>query len=195
MKTILLFLLFLSCAHQSQLVIKSQPQKANVSYFNPKSLSYEPLGLTPLTLDSDKSKFSEQELNSMTQIRVEKSGFVSESILIPSERMGSSEIILNLKSNHEWIDKDSASISKMAEDIARKLYNINRLTNANNYASALQEIDILLRNYPETSVFYDIKGSLHLLRKETELARQSFERSIQLRPDNIKTRQILEKLK
>jgi hypothetical protein len=184
-----------SCAHHSQLVVKSKPENATVSYFNTSSQSYETLGQTPLTLDPKSGKISQKELEQMSVLKVEREGYVTENILIPGDRLGSSEIVLNLKSSHEWINKDHNSISKVADEIARKLQLINRQTTSRNYRQAITLVDELLVKYPKTPVFYDIKGSLHVLSDEKDFARQSYQKSMELRPDNMKTREILESLK
>lgn len=191
-----LFLLFLiGCTSAPKLVVKSQPEKATVSYFNQRNLSYEELGKTPFSIDPQSTNLSASEINSISVLKIEKPGYVSENVLIPSERMGNSELLLNLKENEAWINKESSSISRLAEDMARKLLSINRLTSEQQYDRALILVNDLLKKYPEASIFYDMKGSLHLLRNERGPARQSFQRSLELRPDNIKTRQALENLK
>lgn len=194
MKFIIFLLALVSCQTTTGLVVKSTPENATVSYFNKDTVSYEVLGQTPITIDTKNSKLSEARIKEMGVLRVEKPGYVGESILIPGDRLQTTEVVLNLKPNNAWIKKDSSSISKVAEDMARKLHTINRYSNSQNYSAALDLIKDLLATYPEASIFYDIKGSLHMLRNEKDLARQSFQRSVELKPDNMKTREMLEKL-
>lgn len=191
MKQLLLLLLAVGCASRSTLTVKSTPDKAKVSLFNPETLAYEPLGETPFELDPNTLKVPAGE---MSVIRVEKPGHVTENVLLPTDRLRSTEVVLALKQNNQWLRKDHAAVSKLAQEMARRLYSINRFTNEKKYGEALSEADALLRSYPEAPIFYDVKGSLHLLRDEKELAKQSFRRSLELAPDNLQTRRALEKL-
>jgi hypothetical protein len=191
----MLFFVLLSSCRSPRLVIKSTPENASVSYFNQNTQNFELIGQTPLALDPNSGKLSERDLNQMSIIKVEREGYVSENILLPGDRLGSSEVILNLKASHEWLNKDRTSVSKIAEDIARKLQMINRHTNSKNFRLAIEVVDGLLNQYPKTPAFYDTKGSLHLLSNEIELARQSFQKSLELKPDGMKTREILDSLK
>lgn len=191
MKQLFLLLLTTACTSVPKLAVKSTPEKATVSLLNPQTLAYESLGETPLELDPKSVKVPVGE---MSVLRVEKPGFVPENILLPTDRLRTTEVVLALKQNNQWLRKDHASVSKLAQEMARRLYSINRFTNEKKYGEALAEADALLRNYPEAPIFYDIKGSLHVLRDEKDLAKQSFRRSLELAPDNLQTRRALEKL-
>lgn len=190
------FLLFtlISCATGSKISLQSEPDKADVYVFAERSRTFEKLGQTPLILEADDARLKELNANNMSVLRIEKAGHAPENILIPSNKLQDVKVMLNLKQNSEWISKDSASISKVAEDIARSLHQINRETNSRKYSSALERINSLLAKYPETSIFYDIKGSLHLLLSEREEAKRSFKKALELNPSNMKTRKMLENL-
>jgi len=191
---IFILILVISCS-SSKLIVKTKQEKASVSYFDRDTLTYQVLGETPLVIDPKKSKLSKAQINQIAVLRVDKPGYVSESILVTGDRLKNTEIILDLKQNSQWFEKDSSSVSKMAEKIAQDLFTVNKSTANKDYGTALKAVNTLIDSYPEVSMFYDIKGSLHLLKNEKELARQSFKKSIELKPGNIKTKQLLEQLK
>lgn len=193
MKYFFLLLLF-GCATGPKISLQSEPDKADVYVFSEINRSFENLGKTPLILEADDARLKEFNANNMTVIRVEKEGHAPENILIPGNKLQDVKVMLKLKQNNEWISKDNTSISKVAEEIARGLHQINRETNSRKYSSALERINSLLAKYPETSIFYDIKGSLHLLLSEREEAKRSFKKALELNPSNMKTRKMLENL-
>lgn len=130
----------------------------------------------------------------MGVLRVEKPGYVTENVVIPTNTMTSTDVQLNLRENHQWISKESKSISKVAEDIAEHLNQINRNINSRSYSEALVVTNKLINKYPETSIFYDIRGSIHLLLNQKEEAKRNFTKSLELNPSNLKTKALLEKI-
>lgn len=194
MKYLITLTLLASCASNPKLLVKTKQEKATVSYFNRDTLNYEVLGETPLEIGPRKSGLSKMQINSMAVLKVEKPGYVSENILIPGDRLGTTEVVLDLKQNTQWLKKDNVGLNKLAEDIASELYQVNSLSTGREYGQALEKVGKLINNYPSVAIFYDIKGSLHLLRDEKDLARQSFRKSVELKPGNLKTKELLERL-
>lgn len=189
MKNIILLALFVSCSTSSKLTIMTKPEKASVTVYNEKTQTYEPIGETPFSISSKELKDSK-----MGVLRVEKPGYVTENVVIPTNTMTSTDVQLNLRENHQWISKESKSISKVAEDIAEHLNQINRNINSRSYSEALVVTNKLINKYPETSIFYDIRGSIHLLLNQKEEAKRNFTKSLELNPSNLKTKALLEKI-
>lgn len=189
MKIIILTLFLAACSSKSYLTIKTKPESATISAFNEKTQAFEPIGQTPVIIKDQDLAYLESGV-----LKIEKKGFVTENIIFPAGSISSTEITFQLKENHEWIGKESKSISKVAEDIAKTLHQINRHTSAREYNSALTLSNTLIDKYPDTSLFYDIRGSIYLLLNQREEARRNFQKSLELSPGNLKTKALLEKI-
>lgn len=189
MKKFIPLLILVGCSTTSKLTVMTKPEKATVTYYNEKSQSYESIGETPFSISGKQLKE-----NKMGVLRVEKPGYVTENIVIPTTSLGSTDVSLNLRENSQWISKESKSISKVAEDIADHLNQINRYTNSRSYTEALGVTNKLINKYPETSIFYDIRGSIHLLLNQKEEAKRNFQKSLEINPANLKTKALLEKI-
>lgn len=79
--------------------------------------------------------------------------------------------------------------------LTKKIQLINSLVAGQSYDDAIKEINLLIQEYPQNYVFYDMEGSVQFIKGNHELAKESFEKSIRLNPKNKEAKLMLEKSK
>lgn len=185
---------FLGCSlfkgKESSLSINSSPAEAKISILTSDG-NYKELGTTPFksqeTLGNDKSDF--------IILKIEKSGYSPEILHLEKQNHKSIEYRAVLKELDTWNDKDLEKSSFVANKLASKMQNINALVWKKDYDKALLGIKALIEQYPKASTFFDIEGSIYLLRNQKKEAIASYERSLSLEPNKVETKKIIQKLK
>ena len=79
----------------------------------------------------------------------------------------------------------------MPNNIAKRVQTINSQIMKKDLTIALKETNKLLEQYPKAYIFYDIKGSIHLLKGDKKLALASLKKSLSLNPENVQTEKII----
>jgi predicted negative regulator of RcsB-dependent stress response len=82
----------------------------------------------------------------------------------------------------------------MADNIGRMLKTVYLQINTRDYVKALKTIDDLIEDFPKSAIFYDIKGSIHVLRGEKNLAKGSYQKSLSLNANSPETKAALDRL-
>ena len=189
-----IILVFIGCAHQGSLSIKSQPAGAKVLIYKAQDKSYQEVGQTPLRIDRKILKEKGLRVGDYFSLKIIKEGHVIENLIYDHTSKEKMDYVVDLKPIEAWNSKDGEVPSYMANIIAEKLQKINRLIFNREYENALIKIEDLIEQYPKASVFYDMKGSVLLLKGEREKALGTFRKSQSLNPESIETQNIVKKL-
>lgn len=183
-----------SCAGVKTFKVLSEPSKAKVSYFESSQKTYLPLGESPVILDKKKIESLKGFGKDFLILRVQKSGYAVENLIIDTTTKNNIDYLLKLKPLESWANKEASSSSRLANNIARNVQNINRDILAKDLSEALKKTNKLIDQYPKANVFFDIKGSIFLLKGEENKALASFKKSLSLEPDNIETQKVIQVL-
>ncbi len=187
-------LLFLVGCQQASIKITSVPTAAMVSMYNPVTSTYQQVGVTPINLSAVEGIPPEIAENDIWSIRLDHSGYVIEHIFVEKSLNQKIEVNAKLKVNAEWTDKQNTLLSDMADWIGITIQRINMAINNKKFKEALDLTEQLIARYPKAAIFYDIKGTIYYLSKELDYAISSYRKSLELNPDNVETRKLLEKL-
>jgi hypothetical protein len=151
------------------------------------------IGSTPLDIQIDQlNKLSENE--NWYFLKLERNGYVTENLII-EKKSNLRTFELKMKPVEWWNDKSSELPSRIAQQIGSTVKEIYRLIRNGSFDDALLKVDLLIKEYPSTAIFYDIQGSLFVLDNQIDLAISSYEKSIKLAPTNKETMSILGELK
>ena len=190
---IFLLLSMLAC-QKSTLSIVTTPEQVMVSIVDPESGLSKDVGQTPLTIDEKTELPASIRDSQIWGITLSKRGHVVEHVLLDRATNSKFKITSNLKKSSEWVGEDNQIVGEMANRIGRSLRDTYHQINARDYSTAMKTIEVLIQNFPSTAIFYDIKGSIHMLRGEREAAVSSYKSSLQLNPDSPETRAALTRL-
>ena len=190
---IFLLLSMLAC-QKSTLSIVTTPEQVMVSIVDPESGLSKDVGQTPLTIDEKTELPASIRDSQIWGITLSKRGHVVEHVLLDRATNSKFKITSNLKKSSEWVGEDNQIVGEMANRIGRSLRDTYHQINARDYPTAMKTIEVLIQNFPSTAIFYDIKGSIHMLRGEREAAVSSYKSSLQLNPDSPETRAALTRL-
>ena len=193
MKFILIFLFILSC-QKTSLRITTVPDKALVSIFDSQTNTFQKLGQTPLTISEHSDlPYSAQE-SDVWGLSIEKKGHIIEHIFFDRSANENFSLNTRLKRFSDWTDTDSDQLSELANKVGKGIQKVNQFIKNSNYSDALTLIEKLIQQFPKSSIFYDIKGSLYLLQGRRGKAIASYKKSLKLNPDSIETQRTLERL-
>ena len=187
-------LVLVSCAGIKDFHLETTPNEANVFLYDASQKKYIEVGKTPFKLTNEKLKEYIKGGNSFVALRVEKAGHAVEHIIYDTKTKKKVEYFLQLKAIEMWADKEGSISSKLANDIAKKVQSINRAIVQKELDQALVRTNNLIELYPKAYVFYDIKGSIHLLKGNKAQAISSLKKSLSINPDNVETENILKAL-
>lgn len=191
MKTGCLFALFLvaSCASPSLVGMKSYPENSQV-YVKTKEGEVKEIGKTPFSL-SRSEIFSYGSGISALEFR--KDGYETEKIVLADNgRTDSYDVSVKLSEKRKETKEDN---NKALEILAKGLAKSLHLTMKKDYEKAQIVLENLIQNYPSVSVCHDLLGNVFFLKHENNLALQSYEKSLLINPDNIETKQMVQRLK
>ncbi|MBI2521820.1 MAG: hypothetical protein HYV97_15500 [Bdellovibrio sp.] len=195
LSAIVLSLLCMTVACQkSTLSVVTTPEQVTVSIVDPESGLSKEIGQTPLTIDEKTELPASIRDSRIWGITLSKRGHVVEHVLLDRAANSKFKITSNLKKSSEWVGEDNQIVGEMANRIGRSLRDTYHHINARDYTAAMKTIEVLIQNFPSTAIFFDIKGSIHMLRGEREAAISSYKSSLQLNPDSPETRAALTRL-
>lgn len=185
---LLLFALLATSCSNSTLQITSKPSKAKVSIYNPQTRSFDVIGQTPLTISDEDQKLQAATRDAdVWAVQISKPGYVVEHVMFDHTSNTNFKLNSNLKANAKWADAEDSVIARVADDLGKDLRDIYRSINNSKYQQAMGKVKILIRRYPKAAIFYDIKGSLHLLRGEKQAAISSYKQSLAIDKDRPET--------
>lgn len=192
-KFVLIFVL-VSCGSFKQVQLETIPTKARVSLYSNEQKKFIEVGESPFVLNEEMVKSHIRKENSFVALRVEKPGYVVEHVIYDLKTRKKINYLLQLKEIEIWSDTDAELSSKLANDIALKVQKLNRNILGKELDKALILAQVLIEQYPKAYIFYDIKGSIHLLKGNKEEAIVSLKKSLALNPDNLESESILKVL-
>lgn len=188
----ILFYILGGCATVTPLKIESNPVKAKVYLYDQTQKKFVSIGDTPFLLDKkEEEKLLGSSSNDLVAFKIEKPGYAVEHIIYDRRSRKKLSYLLQLKEIELWSDQDAEMSSKLATDIAKKVQKINTLIVQKELADALEIIESLIAQYPKAYIFYDMKGSVHLLKGNNNLAITSLKKSLSLNPDNPDSMRVL----
>lgn len=181
-----------ACSSKKVVRVESLPPGADVSVFDPRTKTYVPVGKTPLAIDKDTKEFPQELMDeSIWAMSVARPGHVVENIIFNRKTNPEYDIHLKLRPNAVWADNSSRVYSEMANHVGTAIQEINREIQAGKLDAALKAVGGLIDQYPEAPLFYDIKGSIYLLKGQKGDAVASYQKSLALNPDNVMTQKTL----
>jgi hypothetical protein len=187
------------CSHfigsKREIYITSSPEGSEVSYQTQNEKGFKVLGTTPLLIDSNKISAWLKDGQDFVAIRLLKSGHMNETILVDIKARYNLKYEAELKPIDIWHNKEEEVSSAAANKLATKVQKINHLIFDKDLESALRTTEELIEQFPKAHVFFDVKGSiLYLMGKNSE-AMMSYQKSLNLNPENIGAQEMLEKIK
>ncbi len=196
MRTINVFIIlfFVSCASYKPVKIETIPSKAKVHIYDNEQKKFVQVGETPFSLSKEKRDQYVTDDKNFLALKVENPGYVVEHIIYDLKTKKKVEYLLQLKQIEIWSDTNAELSSKLANDIAAKVQKLNRHILTKQHAEALVVTQGLIDQYPKAYVFYDIKGSILLLRGNKNQAIVSLKKSLSINPENLETEKLLKVL-
>jgi tetratricopeptide (TPR) repeat protein len=188
---LILFLFSVGCASFKPVTIETNPPKAKVLVYDDEQKKFVKVGETPFVLNAKKRDEIIKSNNTFVAFKVERPGYVVEHIIYDLKTKKKINYLLQLKEIEIWSDKDAELSSKLANDIAKKVQSLNRFILTKKLNEALVVTMELNEQYPKAYIFYDIKGSIHLLKGNKKKAIGSFKKSLALNPDNVESENVL----
>ncbi len=190
MKVYFVSLLWLLTACASGRVqVLSSPAEAEV-YVGRDGKAPEKIGVTPLRVPAAEIFGGAQEY---VQLELRKDGFDPESILVPQAMFGLTvDLSVKLAANLSGVQgANQAALQKVARGIATAQLQISQ----RQFDNAEVTLNSLLAEYPQISVFHDLLGNVHYLRKDLRRALESYEQALRLDPENIETDRLVRRLR
>jgi tetratricopeptide (TPR) repeat protein len=187
---ILALLQLAACGSSGGVKLNSVPEGASVTLHGSGG-SARDLGKTPLQLSGSELSNSGGRLSSLT---ISKEGHKEHHVLLGRDRGSESyDILVTLQPQME--DPKVLDIRSRQERLAKLLVQAHNLTAQKRYDEAERVLGGVLQDYPQVSVGHDLMGNVNYLQKDLKSALRSYERSLQLNPENIETRQMIDRLK
>jgi tetratricopeptide (TPR) repeat protein len=177
---LLLILNLQSCANHS-IKLKSVPDGANVSAVESDG-STRSIGKTPVETNE-----------SMQSLLIEKDGFESSRIFVG--QLDSQHYEYSVKLTPKADDPKINDIKSRYERLAKNIAKANNLINNKRYSEADSLLVNLTNDYPYVSVGYDLLGNISYLQKDFKRAIGYYQKSLELNPENVETKQVLDRLR
>ncbi len=171
------------------MTIQSRPEGATVAKLN---TSGQPtvLGKTPLELANKDMD------GGLTRLQVSQPGYFQEYVLVPptSTLPAKSKLFVELSpvdgSKGEGNDR-GLELSSFSKSISQ----IQLMISKRELPTALTRIEVLLTQYPNVSILYDLQGNAHFLAGKIKDALISYEKSLSLYNENPETKRMVDRLK
>jgi len=177
-----LFLIVLgACSTSSSIKLRSVPDGATVSAIESDGSSRS-LGKTPL-----------ETSESMQSLLIEKEGFESSRIFVGRLQSQNYEYSVKLTAKAE--DPKVTDIKSRHERLAKTIAKAHNLINNKRYSEADSLLVNLTNEYPYVSVGYDLLGNISYLQKDFRRAIGYYQKSLELNPENVETKQVLDRLR
>ena len=178
---IIVLMFMTSCSTSSSIKLRSIPEGANVSAVESDGTA-RLLGQTPL-----------ETKESMQSLLIEKDGHESSRIFVG--RLHSENYEYSVKLTPKVEDPKVAGIKSRYEKLAKTLAMANNLLNNKRYSEANSILVNLTNDYPYVSVSYDLLGNISYLQKDFRKAIHYYQKSLDINPENVETKQVLDRLR
>ena len=178
-----------SCSSPSKLKINSVPEGATVSVKSSDG-SHRVLGKTPLEVPI-REALGSGRLNSLL---VSKEGYGDYGLMLARDATQENyDIQVLLQSKTE--DPKVADSRERQEKLAKNLVQAHNLIAVKRFEEAKNLLNSIVQEFPHISVAYDLMGNLAYLQKDLRAARDYYERSLSINPENQDTRLMVDRLK
>lgn len=170
-----------------QLEVITTPPNASVYIFDEQRKTYVLAGKTPFNLDTSKKLLSFVDGNETLAISIEKKGYITERMLIEQASAPKGTMTFTLK-KFELPDQEAATSTetlliqdqKVLESVLRDVYRVMQLQKESDYDVAYATVLGLISRYSDTPLFWEMKGSLEVLRKNQVDALASYKKAVAL---------------
>lgn len=163
----------------SKIVVKSEPSESNV-FIRPSGVEEKsPIGKTPVTMSfselEQKIKISPSS-GEFFELVVEKEGYQSERLLIPSPRMGHVETIVLAKL------KSGENEGKVASRLLQHLFNAQKLANEREFERAQMELDKAFAIDEKFTRAMSLRGSIFFIQQKYDESLKWFQKALNIDP-------------
>lgn len=171
----LLFSLTATEALASKLVIKSQPEGAEIFVLS----SGKPvrLGATPYEADLGEVMNTYVKANSFV-VELKKAGHNPYRLMVAKTEDVDLELTANLELN------ETVSNIKEHDLLMNQLFDVQKLVRGKNFKDALTKLDELEKKHPALSIIPELKATAYYMNKEVENALSLYRKAFALNPDN-----------
>lgn len=182
-----------ACATQGGLKVTSEPEGAEVLVIESNGMERK-LGQTPLNLEAKDFQFSE---NKILDMKIKKPGFVSERIVLDTMSFTKTvDVHLKMTSLVSWQESfQDPKATPYLTDIASLAAEVQSAALSKDLTNAEKLARMMISRYPHVSVGWTLMGNIYYLRKDIGQAIQSYEKALQIDPDNKATKEVLARLK
>lgn len=171
----LIISLFATEVLASKLVIKSQPEGAEIFVLS----SGKPvrLGATPYEADLGEVMNTYVKANSFV-VELKKAGHNPYRLMVAKTEDVDLELTANLELN------ETVSNIKEHDLLMNQLFDVQKLVRGKNFKDALTKLDDLERKHPALSIIPELKATAYYMNKEVENALSLYRKAFALNPDN-----------
>ncbi len=192
-KYIALILLAACATSQPDLSIQTEPTGADIFYMNEEGRE-EKLGTSPLTLnDQMMSKFQTENW----RIGINKKGYVREQVFLETKMFKElGRISVRLLPEANWSEAyQDTNAYKYLNDVSSVTAEIQGATVKGDFPKAESLAQSLVTRYPKLSVGWNLLGNVYYLQKRVDKAIESYQKSLDVNPNDEVTKSILERLR
>lgn len=173
--TSLIFLLTIASAMAGKIVIKSQPDGAEI-FINSNGRPVR-LGITPY--ESDLNEIINTYVKSSSfVIELKKSGHIPYRVLIAKTAEADMELTANLE-----LDKIVSNL-KEHDLLMNQLFDVQKLIRGRNFRDAFVKLDDLEKLHPQLSIIPEIKATAYYMNKDVENALSYYRKAFSINPEN-----------
>jgi tetratricopeptide (TPR) repeat protein len=167
--------------------------------YRPETKSYQSLGKTPLSVESELLSLTSFFDADMVALVVRKQGFVPQSVVLDKSSNPKFTLSVNLDPLSDWgglaqTTTAAADGSPTAEKALRSLRSIDLAIAQGKLDAAFAEAQQLQKEFPASAFVWDVLGSLHLRLGRNAAAIECYKKSLSLDPDNQKTALLLQNI-
>lgn len=185
-----------------QLEVITTPSNASVYIFDESRKTYILAGNTPFNLDRSKKLLSFVDGNETLAISIEKKGYITERMLIEQSNAPKGSMTFTLKKFEQpELEKEKevaetllTQDQKVLESVLREVFRVIQLQKKSDYDVAYASVLGLISRYSETPLFWEMKGSLEMLRKNPGEALTSYKKAVALGSTSPELKDALAKL-
>lgn len=191
--SIVVSLTLLTSCTTTHLSIESEPSGADILIIGNDGRE-DKLGQTPLVLTPEmESRFS----NNNWELSVNKAGYLKNQIFVETKMFKEvGRIFVKLTPDSNWAEAyQDKNAYKYLNDVSSMTAEIQGATVKGDYAKAESLATSLVTRYPKLSVGWNLLGNIYYLQKRIEKAIESYQKSLELNPNDAATKNILEKIR
>ncbi len=187
-----LFLAACSTTHPD-LNIQSEPVDADVVIVTEEGRE-EKLGSTPLVITPE---MMEKFPSNNWRMGISKKGFVREQVFLETKMFQElGKINVRLLPEANWTEAyQDVNAYKYLNDVSGVTAEIQAATVKGDYARAETLAQSLVTRYPKLSVGWNLLGNVYYLQKRVDKAIESYQKSLNVNPNDEVTKSIMDRLK